>query len=137
MSRHTCSMFGGYLIGCAQGSVWVPLDSSIAPKAKVKAAPKAKVLGKPKVKAAPKDKDLGKGKAQGKAKAKAQGSAQGKAKAKAKGAALDNDHGFGSGGCASLQPGKPMGQLGVQTVKDHLQGLQKTGKPAPWLTLRA
>jgi len=30
-----------------------------------------------------------------------------------------------------LQPGKPMGQLGAQAVKDHLQRLKRAGHPGP------
>ena len=93
VSKHTCCMFGGYLAGWAQGPVWLPLDRIMAPKAKVKAAPKANVQSKDMVKSVSKDKKVGKGKAKCQAKANAQGKAQGKAKAKAeaKGAAPDRE----------------------------------------------
>ena len=95
----------------------------MAPKAKAKAKRKAtaKALGKAHAK----------GKAQGKAKGKAQGKAQDKAVAKAKAATLAIADGSGSAGWAQLQPGQPMGQLGAQAVKDHLQKLKRQGNPAP------
>ena len=63
VSKHACCMFGGYLAGWAQGPVWLPLDQIMAPKAKVKAAPKANVLSKGMVKSVSKDMEVAKGKA--------------------------------------------------------------------------
>jgi hypothetical protein len=105
----------------------------MAPKAKVKAAPKANVQSKDMVKSVSKDKKVGKGKAKCQAKAKAQGKAQGKATAKAgaKGAAPDSSQGAGSAGWDCIQAGKSMGQLGAQAVKYHLQRLNKAGNPGP------